>query len=359
MIDSVGLIELQRATSGVLHAASSGSSPDSILIKRLSALKGSKSGDACFFFSREYLDDLVEAHPTVLVTSKIFLEGLKSYKHPILNSAWIIEVEDPYLALGLATQLFAGRGFDPSVSSKSAETRVHKTATVDPSAKLGHGVVIGPNAVIGARVVIGDQSEIDANVVLGDEVVVGRDSRLFAGVVIYPRVKIGDETRIHSLTTIGADGFGYAPIMKNKVPVGHQKIYHLGSVRIGNKVEIGANSSIDRGTLEDTVIEDEVKIDNNVQIGHNVLMKRGSVICGSAGMAGSSTLGEFSIIGGLTGVSNKVVIGNYAKVAAMSIVMKDMKDHEVCAGVPQRSHRDFLKVNAWLNKNALKGSKES
>lgn len=363
MSESVTLAELLQAVSGslasTLRSEAGAQTADTVRINRLSGLKGSKAGDACFFFSREYLDDLAQAEPTVLVTSQIFLDGLKAYKHPILEKAWIVLVADPYLGLGLATELFAHRGFDPSVSPKAIETHIHPTAVVDRSASIGKAVRIGPHAVIGARVKLGEHVEIDAHAVIGDDVVIGSRSRLFSGVVIYPRVQIGSDVRVHACTTIGADGFGYAPIMKNKIPVGHQKIYHLGSVRIGDRVEIGANTSIDRGTLEDTVVEDDVKIDNNVQIGHNVWMKRGSIICGSAGMAGSSTLGEFSIVGGLTGVSNKVVIGNYAKVAAMSIVMKDMKDHEVCAGVPQRSHRDFLKVNAWLNKQALRGSKES
>lgn len=344
------LKDLHTRIGGVLHPPVEKSASDAgqIEIKRLIGLKSSRPGDACFFFSKEYIEDLGQAQPSALVTSKPFLEGLKQARHPILKN-WVIEVEDPYLALGQATELFAHEYF---------ENGIHPSAVVHSTAKIGKGVKIGPHSTIGERAVIGDHTVISSNVVIGDGAIIGTQCTIFPTVVIYPKVRIGNETRIHSNTTIGADGFGYAPILKNGVPVGHQKIHHLGSVTIGNRVEIGANSSIDRGTLDDTLIEDDVKIDNNVQIGHNCHMKRGSIICGSAGMAGSSTLGEFSVVGGLTGVSNKVVIGNYAKVAAMSIVMKDMKDHEVCAGVPQRSHRDFLKVNAWLNKQALKGSKE-
>ena len=359
---AVKIEDLAHWTSGVLVAPEGASAvkPASVEVSKISPLRSAKPGSVAFFFSREFVADLSEAQPTVLVTAEPFVHGLKEAHHPILKSAWLLVCKDPYLAMGQLTEKFAGFGADPThvPNHFGAEIFIHPTAVIEPTAVIGSSVWIGPYVVVGQHVHVGENTRIEAHVTLGDRVVLGKSCRLFPGVHIYPGVKIGDRVRIHSSSVIGADGFGYAQVMDaSKRPTAHQKIYHLGNVRIGNDVEIGASSCIDRGTLEDTVIEDQVKIDNNVQIGHNAWMKTGSVICGSAGMAGSSTLGRFSMVGGLTGVSNKVVIGDYARIGAMSIVTKDVKDGDVAAGNPQRTLKDFLKVNAWLNRNALKESK--
>lgn len=358
MSDSLFNLDTIRSWIGAELVAPTGKSISDaagIRVEHLSGLKQSRPGSLAFFFSKEFIGDLQSAQPTVLLTAAPFYEGLKAHGHPILKTSWLLICKDPYWAMALLTAKFAEQGLDPTF--KKVESFRHETAVIDPSAKLGDSIWIGPYVVIGKNAKIGSGTRLEARVVIGDDVQVGERCHFFPGVTIYPGMTIGNQCRFHSGAVIGADGFGYAPVIQDGLPVAHQKIYHFGKVRIGNDVEIGANSCIDRGTLDDTIIEDQVKIDNHVQIGHNCHMKKGSVICGSAGMAGSSTLGEFAYVGGLTGVSNKVVIGNYAKIGAMSIVTKDVADHDMAAGNPQRAYKDFFKVNAWLNKQVLRGKK--
>jgi UDP-3-O-[3-hydroxymyristoyl] glucosamine N-acyltransferase len=175
---------------------------------------------------------------------------------------------------------------------------------------------------------------------------------LFPSVTLYEKTKIGKRCRIHAGVVLGADGFGYAPYLdpQTKLPYGHQKIYHLGRVVIEDDVEIGANSTIDRGTLGDTVIRSQAKIDNLVQVGHNCDVGEGSILCGAAGMAGSSSLGKFVYVGAQAGTGNQVHVGDYAKLAGYTGAAKDVAPHAEVAGVPARPLVDYFKILAIQNK---------
>jgi UDP-3-O-[3-hydroxymyristoyl] glucosamine N-acyltransferase len=206
---------------------------------------------------------------------------------------------------------------------------------------------------VGAGTILGEGVVLYPHCTVGPDVRIGKGTVLFAGVVIYEGVQIGAQVRIHANTVVGSDGFGYAPIradLKSKEVTGHQKIYHLGTVVIGDHVEIGSSSTVDRGTFGATRIESHAKLDNQVHVGHNAFVGKGAILCGGICLAGGSIIEDFAYIGGLTGVANRVKIGKQANVAAMTLVTKDVKDGDVVVGNPQRPYREHFKVHALLNR---------
>ena len=219
--------------------------------------------------------------------------------------------DNPYLAYAHASHLFA---------AGDAERRlIHPTAQIHESAVIGSNVGIGANVVIGENVHIGNDSCVGANTVIGSNCRLGKGLSLHAGVTLYAGVSIGDRAVIHSGVVIGSDGFGFARDGEKSV-----KIAQLGGVQVGDDVEIGACTTIDRGALEDTVIEDGVKIDNQVQIAHNVRVGENTIICGCSAIAGSSTIGKNCIIAGAVGIINHVHITDGVTVTAMSLVNKSI-----------------------------------
>ncbi|MEJ2359138.1 MAG: UDP-3-O-(3-hydroxymyristoyl)glucosamine N-acyltransferase [Deinococcales bacterium] len=197
----------------------------------------------------------------------------------------VIEVDDARRALARLTALFDQR------PRPAAE--VHATAVIAADATLGDDVAVGPNSVIESGAVIGHGTRIGPNCSVGAGARIGHDCRLHAGVVLYDGVELGDRVELHSGCVVGADGFGYA-----ESPRGALKIHHLGGVVLGDDVEIGANSAVDRGTLEPTRIGPRTKIDNHCQVGHNVAIGSDCLIAGMTGIAGSCTLGDRVILGG-------------------------------------------------------------
>lgn len=206
---------------------------------------------------------------------------------------------------------------------------VHVTAAVDadcqidPTASIGPYVVVGPGARIAARAVL------HAHVVIGRDCEVGEDTELHPHVVLYDGTQLGARTIVHAGSVIGGDGFGYAHTAQ-----GHVKLPHLGRTVIGDEVEIGALSAIDRGLTESTQVGDGTKIDNLVQVGHNVTIGRGCILCGQAGLAGTATLGDFVVMGGQSGAGDHVRLGKGAQVAARSAVLQSIDDGAVVGGVP-------------------------
>lgn len=220
--------------------------------------------------------------------------------------------ENPYAAYAQATQLFD--------MNSTVKAGVHSSASIDESAVIGEGVSIGAHVVIEEGVHIGEGVVIGANSVIGAGCKIGRDSRLFPNVTLYANVSCGDRAIVHSQVVIGSDGFGFARDGSRQV-----KIAQLGGVCIGDDVEIGAGTTIDRGALEDTVIGNGVKIDNQVQIAHNVKVGENTVICGCSAVAGSSTIGKNCIIAGAVGIINHITIVDDVTVTAMSLVNQSIK----------------------------------
>lgn len=216
-------------------------------------------------------------------------------------------VAKPYEAYARLTEVFAIK--PPGVVG------IHPQAIISETAKIGNNVSIGPAAVISDHVVLGDNVVIGAGCYLGKDTELGANSELMPNVTLYHGIKIGQHCLIHSGCVIGADGFGFAPTAS-----GWLKIHQLGGVIIGDRVEIGANTCIDRGALDDTVIEDGVIIDNLVQIAHNVKIGRNTAIAGHTAIAGSTVIGSQCTIAGAVGIVGHLEIADKVHITAMSLV---------------------------------------
>lgn len=225
-----------------------------------------------------------------------------------------ILVRNPYLAFAQMTRLFTER-------LEGWSDLIHPSAVVHSSAELAEDVVVGPNVTIGAHVKIASGCQIGAGSVVGESSVIGPETTLRSNVTIYERVVLGARCIIHSGTVIGADGFGFAPSDGQWV-----KIHQLGSVVIGDDVEIGANTTVDCGAIENTIIGNGVKIDNLVQIAHNVIIGDNSAIAGCVGIAGSATVGKSCTIAGGAGLAGHIVIADNVHITAMSMVTRSI-DH--------------------------------
>ena len=342
------LDQILQWTGGRLANAESLSSESSDVV-RMAPLRGSGSTDLCFFFSKEYQHELQDARPTVLITGEAFVEPLRSSELPLWKSSAIVACKDPYLAMAKLSARFSsltsGREYGDFTSQG-----VHPTAVVHATARVAATAVIGPHCVIERDSRVGENTRIMAGGFVGAGSQIGADSLLFPRVTIYHGCHVGDRVRLHSGVVIGSDGFGYAPDKSSGQVTHHEKIHHLGGVVIGNDVEIGACTAVDRGTISDTVIEDLVKIDNLVQVGHNSTIRRGAILCGMSGTAGGSVVGRFAYLGGRAIVINKAEIGDGAMLAADCVVTKDVGAGEQVAGSPHRPVREHLKIQARLSR---------
>ncbi len=206
---------------------------------------------------------------------------------------------------------------------------IHPTAVVAASASVDPAAHIGPHCVIGEQVRIGARTVLQGGNHIGASTQIGEDVNLFPNVTIYAGTQIGNRVRIHSGTVIGSDGFGY--VFDRGV---HRKVPQVGTVIIGDDVEIGANVTVDRGALGPTMIGKGTKIDNLVQIAHNVIIGENTLIVSQVGIAGSTKLGNYVIVGGQVGLAGHLNIGNQVTIAAQSGVMHDIKDGEKWLGSP-------------------------
>lgn len=225
------------------------------------------------------------------------------------------------------------------------ESGVHPTALVAPGVRLDPEATIESYAVIREGAEIGDRAWIGSHSVVGAGVKLGSDVRLFPHVTLYPGTTLGDRVTVHSGARIGCDGFGY--VFRGGV---HEKIPHAGRCLIGNDVEIGANSTIDRGSIDDTVVGDGTKIDNLVQIGHNVRVGRLCLLVAQVGVAGSCRVEDGAVLGGQVGLAGHLTVGAGARLAAQAGVISDVPAGETWSGYPARPHREALKASAALFK---------
>jgi UDP-3-O-[3-hydroxymyristoyl] glucosamine N-acyltransferase len=224
---------------------------------------------------------------------------------------------------------------------------VASTARIGKDAIIGEGVSIGEYAVIGANAKLADAVVIGSHCVIGDGVSIGEGARLWPGVTIYPGASLGARTMVHSGARIGCDGFGY--VFRDGA---HQKIQHVGRCIVGDDVEIGANTTIDRGSIDDTVIGNGTKIDNLVQIAHNVRIGEKCLIMSQVGVAGSVIVGDGAILAGQAGISGHLSIGAGARLAAQAGVFGDIPAGETWSGYPARPHREALRASAAMFKLA-------
>lgn len=269
------------------------------LVRGLATLTSAQTDQLTFLSRADYSKHLPLCRAAAVIVSD---------KLTATSPVPLLKVKNPYLAYAQVSALFAR----PS----SAASGIHASAIVDPSARIADSAVIGARAVIGADAVIGEGSLIGAGSVVGNGVVLGAGCVLQAHVTLYDEVVLGDRVLIHSGAVIGADGFGFAP----KPEGGWQKIHQLGTVRIGDDVEIGANTTIDRGAIEDTIIEAGVIIDNQVQIAHNVHIGRNTAIAACTGIAGSTQIGAHCTIAGAVGIVGHLKIVDNVHITAMTLV---------------------------------------
>ncbi|MGB9419030.1 MAG: UDP-3-O-(3-hydroxymyristoyl)glucosamine N-acyltransferase [Acidobacteriaceae bacterium] len=225
---------------------------------------------------------------------------------------------------------------------------IHASAHVDPSASLDGGVSVGANAVIHRGAFIGERSLIDAGVVVGAGVRIGSDCRLYPRVVLYPGTHLGNGVIVHAGAVLGSDGFGY---VRDNATGEYMKFPQQGRLIIEDDVEIGANTTIDRGALEETRIGRGTKLDNLVHVGHNVSIGRNVVIAAQTGVSGSSTIGDGAIVGGQVGIADHVEIGPGAILGAQAGIPSGKRIHGpgiVFWGTPARPIKDYLKELATL-----------
>lgn len=321
---------------------------EDVKVVEASPLGSAQPHQIAYFFSKSYQRELLTADPGILVTGEDFVAPLQAAGLPIWKNRVIIACKDPYLAMAVLSRKFAEFHFASHLHDPAP--LVHSSAVIHPSAIIGKNVHISAHVVIEENAKIGEGSYLYPGCYVGARSIVGNRCILFSHVVLYEGTELGDEVRIHANSVIGADGFGYAPKREGKRIVGHEKIFHFGKVVVGDEVEIGASSSIDRGTFGETRIGKYVKIDNQVQIGHNVTLDEGAIICGGTAMGGSASVGKYAYIGGNCGISNQVHVGDGAQVAAHTLVSKDVPNGTTVAGTPQRESREHFKVHALLNK---------
>jgi UDP-3-O-[3-hydroxymyristoyl] glucosamine N-acyltransferase len=254
------------------------------------------------------------------------------------NKAFI-KVKNADLAMSQVLALFAP---PPPVF----KTDIHPTATIDETAQIGNGTKIGANCYVGPNVVIGENTILYPNVTVLDECTIGSHTTIWSGVVMRERCHIGNDCILHPNATIGADGFGFRPDPEK----GLVKIPQIGNVIIGNNVEIGANSCIDRGKFSSTVLGDGCKIDNLVQIGHNSKLGMFCIMAGNSGLAGSVTLGNGVIIGGSASIKDHTTIGDGAIIGAGSGVTGDVEAGKTLLGYPAIDAKDALRQWAILKR---------
>jgi len=244
-----------------------------------------------------------------------------------------IKVKNVDLAMAKVLDIF-------NLPSPIFETNIHPTAVIHESAKIGTDCKIGANCYIGKDVELGNGVVLYPNVCVFDETIIGNNTIVWSGTVIRERCIIGSHCIFHTNVSIGADGFGYRPSEDGRQLV---KIPQIGNVIIGNYVEIGANSCVDRAKFSSTIIGDGCKIDNLVQIAHNSIMGRSCIMAGHSGLAGSVTLGDGVIIGGSASIKDHTTIHSGATVGAGSGVMNDVEAGKTVLGYPAQDARDMLK----------------
>ena len=314
----------------VLHGEIVGSTSSKITAPE--QLEAASETEISFIGSKKYEKFWVNSKACAAVVNQdCFLE-------PGKNRAFI-KVKNADLAMSQVLELFAP-------PTPIFEVDIHPTAVIDKSATIGNGTKIGAGSYIGPNVKLGENIIIYPNVTILDECSIGKNTVIWSGTVIRERCHIGAYCILHPNCTIGADGFGFRPCPEK----GLVKIPQIGNVIIGNAVEIGANSCVDRGKFSSTVLGDGCKIDNLVQIGHNSKLGKYCIMAGNSGLAGSVTLGNGVIIGGSASIKDHLTIGDGAIVGAGSGVAADVEAGKVVLGYPAVDARDALKQWATLKR---------
>ena len=294
-----------------------------LFIDGVSSLDDGKPSTISYLYSKKYEKFLESSEAAAVVVSD---ESLIKNKDGLV-------VDEPRLAFVKILEFFSEK--------IDQYANIDKTAQISSSSIIGSKVNIGANVVIGKNVIIDDNVSIGPNSVIDSRSIIGKNTKIFSNIHLYQDSIIGSDCIIHSGVVIGADGYGFVSLEDD-----HIKIPQLGKVVIGNNVEIGANSTIDCGTIGDTMIGDMCKLDNGVQIGHNVSIGKGCLLTAHVTIAGSTKIGEFCAFGGQAGAVDNVTIGNRAIFACYTAVTKDLPGGKMYSGAPAREIKEKNKRDA-------------
>jgi len=294
-------------------------------ITGVAGIREAKKGDITFVANPKYLKELRNTSASAVVAAS----GVDTSGLPVIRA------DNPYFAFSLIVRMFA--------PAKEAAPGVQHGAYVGEGAVIGEGASVFPNAFVSDGASIGARTVIYPGAYIGEGSSVGNDCTIYPNVVIRDGVSIGDRVIIHGGTVVGADGFGYAT--EKGV---HHKIPQIGGVVIEDDVELGANVTVDRGALGNTVIKRGSKIDNLVMIAHNVVIGEGSIIVAQAGISGSTVLGHHVVLAGQVGLVGHLNIGDGVQVGAKSGVSRDLDAWQAYSGIPAIPHKEWLKVQAVL-----------
>jgi UDP-3-O-[3-hydroxymyristoyl] glucosamine N-acyltransferase len=301
-----------------------------IAVSRVATLESAGPGSITFLVSRRFRSQLAATHAAAVIIDP---EMAEQTALPKLLSA------TPYLVYAkVAAILHPAQPMIPGV---------HPTAVVDPRARVAASASVGPNAVVGAGAVVGERARIGAGSVVGEDAAIGDDVVLHAHVTIYDRCIVGPRSIMHSGAVIGADGFGMAEENGRWV-----KIPQIGRVVVGADVEIGANSTVDRGAIDDTVIENDVKLDNQIQVGHNCRIGAHTAIAGCVGIAGSTRIGRNCKIGGAAMIAGHIEICDGTVVGAASQLLRSIEAPDLyssaCPAMPHSHWRRVMAITRRL-----------
>ncbi|WP_448248639.1 UDP-3-O-(3-hydroxymyristoyl)glucosamine N-acyltransferase [Thalassotalea agariperforans] len=302
---------------------------ENCLISSLATLASAERGQVAFLANKKYKKQLSTTLASAVILAADCQADFSGNK---------LVMDNPYLGFALTAQLLD--------TTPNPADNIHPSAVIADDAILGKGVCIGANSVVESGVELADNVVIGANCFIGKSVKVAENTKCWANVTIYHNVEIGHDCLIQAGSVIGADGFGYA---------NHQgqwlKIPQLGTVIIGNKVEIGASTTIDRGALDNTEIHDGVILDNQIQIGHNAVVGQNSCIAACTAVAGSTTIGANCTIGGCVAIAGHLTIADKVMITGNTMVIKSITSAGVySSGMPAMTNRDWLKNNVRINK---------
>jgi UDP-3-O-[3-hydroxymyristoyl] glucosamine N-acyltransferase len=281
----------------IIHGTVDGTAD--VKVNCLSKIEEGAKGSLCFLANPKYTHFIYDTSASVVIVNHDFVA-----EHPVKST--LIRVDDAYIAFATIIEYY----------NKLSVVRdgISDLAFISPKAKLEKNVYVGEFSYIGENVTIGENSKIYPQCYIGENCSIGKDTTLYPGAKIYPSSIIGNACTIHSGVVIGADGFGFAPQNGDD----YKKINHIGNVIIEDNVEVGANTSIDRGTIGSTIVHKGTKLDNLIQIGHNVEIGENTVIVSQTGIAGSSKIGNNCMIAGQVGIAGHLTIADNIKIAAKS-----------------------------------------
>lgn len=317
------LVELANTIGAKLHGDAE------CKINGAASITHAKSGDICFLANPRYRPYLLNTKASAVLLSERFIQDC---------STNALVMENPRLGFAKLLQILMPKG--------QPVAGIHPTAVIGSNCQIDPNAGIGPHVFIGDNVMIGSHTTINAGTVIGDGCNIGADCHLYPNVTLYHEIVMGDRVIIHSGAVIGADGFGFArDAQKSWV-----KIPQIGRVVIGNDVEIGANSTIDRGALDDTIVGDGVKIDDQVMIAHNCQLGDHTAIAGNAGIAGSTKVGCYCMIGGLAGLADHIEICDHVMITAFGMIQKSITEPGIySSGTGMQTNHDWRKsvVRFW------------